>query len=87
VSGVAITRLTLTKISAVEIPLPPLANQRAIVAEMDAEQGAGRRQPRANRRMEKKIQSNPRPRLGEEDTAPSSQKSQSDKLDAGKLVG
>jgi type I restriction enzyme S subunit len=37
VSGVAITRLTLTKLNDAEIPLPPLAEQRRIVAELDAE--------------------------------------------------
>jgi len=38
ISGVAITRLTLTKLNAAVIPLPPLATQRAIVAEIEAEQ-------------------------------------------------
>jgi type I restriction enzyme M protein len=37
VSGVAITRLTLTKLNDADIPLPPLAEQRRIVAELDAE--------------------------------------------------
>jgi type I restriction enzyme M protein len=37
VSGVAITRLTLTKLNDAEIPLPPLEEQRRIVAELDAE--------------------------------------------------
>jgi type I restriction enzyme S subunit len=38
ISGVAITRLTLTKINDAAIPLPPLATQQAIVAEIEAEQ-------------------------------------------------
>jgi type I restriction enzyme M protein len=38
VAGVAITRLTLTKIGGAEIPLPPLVTQKAIVAEIEAEQ-------------------------------------------------
>jgi restriction endonuclease S subunit len=38
ISGVAITRLTLTKLNAALIPLPPLATQQAIVAEIEAEQ-------------------------------------------------
>ncbi len=39
VSGVAITRLTLTKLNAAKIPLPDLDTQRAIVAEIEEEQG------------------------------------------------
>ena len=38
ISGVAITRLTLTKLNAAMIPLPPIATQKAIVAEIEAEQ-------------------------------------------------
>ena len=38
ISGVAITRLTLTKLNAAIIPLPDLETQRAIVAEIEAEQ-------------------------------------------------
>jgi restriction endonuclease S subunit len=38
VSGVAITRLTLTKINHAAIPVPPFAVQQAIVAEIEAEQ-------------------------------------------------
>ena len=38
VAGVAITRLTLTKINRAEIPLPPINVQQAIVAEIEAEQ-------------------------------------------------
>ncbi len=37
-SGVAIRRLTLTKINRARVPLPPLATQQAIVAEIEAEQ-------------------------------------------------
>jgi type I restriction enzyme M protein len=37
VSGVAITRLTLTKLNNADIPLPPLDEQRRIVEELDAE--------------------------------------------------
>ena len=38
VSGVAITRLTLTKINDAEIPLPPLEVQKEIVAEIEGYQ-------------------------------------------------
>ena len=38
VAGVAITRLTLSKINHAEIPLPPLATQQAIVAQIETEQ-------------------------------------------------
>jgi type I restriction enzyme M protein len=38
ISGVAITRLTLTKLNGAMIPLPPIAMQKAIVAEIEAEQ-------------------------------------------------
>ena len=37
-SGVAIRRLTLTKINRARIPLPPLSNQQTIVAEIETEQ-------------------------------------------------
>jgi hypothetical protein len=38
VAGVAITRLTLAKLNAATIPLPPIDVQRQIVAEIEAEQ-------------------------------------------------
>ena len=38
VSGVAITRLTLTKLNEVQIPLPPLKIQKQIVAQIEEEQ-------------------------------------------------
>ena len=37
VSGVAITRLTLTKIKQAEIPLPAIEDQKMIVAEIESE--------------------------------------------------
>ncbi len=38
ISGVAITRLTLTKLNAARIPIPGLDIQRAIVAQIETEQ-------------------------------------------------
>ena len=38
VSGVAITRLTLTKINRAEIPLPPLRVQQEIATDIQTEQ-------------------------------------------------
>ena len=38
VSGVAITRLTLSKLGKMEFPLPPLSIQQEIVAQIEAEQ-------------------------------------------------
>jgi type I restriction enzyme S subunit len=56
VAGVAITRLTLAKLNAAIIPLPPLDTQRQIVAEIEAEGAL----VEANRKLaeifEKKIQ-------------------------------
>ena len=56
ISGVAITRLTLTKLNAAQIPLPPLATQRAIVAEIEAEQALVAANRELITRFEQKIQ-------------------------------
>jgi type I restriction enzyme M protein len=56
ISGVAITRLTLTKLNAAMIPLPPLATQQAIVAEIEAEQALVAANRELIARFEKKIQ-------------------------------
>ena len=70
ISGVAITRLTLTKLNQALIPLPPLAIQQAIVAEIETEQ----RLVDANRdliaRFEKKIQATLARIWGEDEPAP-----------------
>ena len=55
ISGVAITRLTLTKINDAMIPLPPLETQRAIVAEIEAEQALVNANRELIARMERKI--------------------------------
>ena len=54
-SGVAIRRLTLVKINRAEIPLPPLAIQQAIVAEIEAERGLVDANRKLVERMERKI--------------------------------
>ena len=56
VAGVAITRLTLTKINWAEIPLPPLETQQAIVAEIEAERALVDANRELITRFEKKIQ-------------------------------
>ena len=56
ISGVAITRLTLTKLNAAQIPLPPLATQQAIVAEIEAEQALVAANRELITRFEQKIQ-------------------------------
>jgi len=56
ISGVAITRLTLTKLNAAMIPLPPLATKKDIVAEIEAEQALVNNNRELITRMEKKIQ-------------------------------
>ena len=56
ISGVAITRLTLTKLGSALIPLPPLATQRAIVAEIEAEQALVNANRDLISRFEQKIQ-------------------------------
>ena len=55
-SGVAIRRLTLVKINQAEIPLPPLSTQRAIVAEIQAEQALVEANRNLIQRFEGKIQ-------------------------------
>ena len=54
-SGVAIRRLTLTKINQAEIPLPPIQCQQAIVAEIGAEQSLVAANRELVERMEGKI--------------------------------
>jgi type I restriction enzyme M protein len=56
ISGVAITRLTLTKLNAATIPLPPLETQQEIVAEIEAEQALVAANRELIARFEKKIQ-------------------------------
>jgi type I restriction enzyme S subunit len=56
ISGVAITRLTLTKLNAAIIPLPPFAVQQTIVAEIEAEQKLVAANRELIDRFEKKIQ-------------------------------
>ena len=56
ISGVAITRLTLTKLNAALIPLPPLTTQQVIVAEIEAEQALVAANRELIARFEQKIQ-------------------------------
>ena len=56
ISGVAITRLTLTKLNLAQIPLPPISTQRAIVTEIEAEQKLVDSNRELIARFEKKIQ-------------------------------
>jgi len=69
ISGVAITRLTLTKLNAAEIPLPPLATQKTIVAEIEAEQSLVAANRDLIARFEKKIQATLARVWGEEEPA------------------
>ena len=55
-SGVAIRRLTLTKINQAEIALPPLETQQAIVTEIEAEQAIVEANQELIERFERKIQ-------------------------------
>ena len=55
-SGVAIRRLTLTKINQADIPLPPIQYQKQIVAEIEAEQALINSNCELIERFEKKIQ-------------------------------
>ncbi len=55
ISGVAITRLTLTKINQAEIPLPSLPIQQALVAEIEAEWSLVSANRELVKRMEGKI--------------------------------
>ena len=55
-SGVAIRRLTLTKINQAEIPLPTINDQKEIVAEIEAEQTLVATNRELIERFEKKIQ-------------------------------
>ena len=56
ISGVAITRLTLTKLNSALIPVPPIEIQKAIVAEIEAEQALVNATRELIERFEKKIQ-------------------------------
>ena len=56
ISGVAITRLTLTKLNSALIPVPPIEAQKAIVAEIEAEQALVNANRELIERFEKKIQ-------------------------------
>ncbi|MDD5301284.1 MAG: N-6 DNA methylase [Gallionella sp.] len=56
ISGVAITRLTLTKLNSALVPLPDIATQQAIVAEIEAEQALVAANRELIARFEKKIQ-------------------------------
>lgn len=55
-SGVAIRRLTLTKINQAAIPIPPIQYQKEIVAEIKAEQALVNANQELIERFEKKIQ-------------------------------
>ena len=55
-SGVAIRRLTLTKINQAEIALPPLETQQAVVEEIEAEQSLAASNRELIERFERKIQ-------------------------------
>jgi len=55
ISGVAITRLTLTKLNSALVPLPPLDMQQSIVAEIEAEQALVKANRELITRFEKKI--------------------------------
>ena len=54
-SGVAIRRLTLTKINQAQIPLPPIQNQKRIVQEIEAEQALVNANRELIERFEQKI--------------------------------
>jgi type I restriction enzyme M protein len=70
ISGVAITRLTLTKLNAALIPLPPLETQKKIVAEIEAEQALVAANRELIERFEKKIQATLARVWGETTTIP-----------------
>ena len=55
-SGVAIRRLTLTKLNGAEIPLPPIETQQVIVTEIEAEQALVNSNRELTTRFEQKIQ-------------------------------
>ena len=54
-SGVAIRRLTLTKINRAQIPLPPIQDQKRIAQEIEAEQAVIKANRELIKRFEKKI--------------------------------
>ena len=65
-SGVAIRRLTLTKINQADIPLPPIQYQKQIVAEIEEEQALINTNCKLIERFEKKIQTAMKKMWGEE---------------------
>jgi type I restriction enzyme M protein len=71
ISGVAITRLTLTKLNAALIPLPPLTTQRAIVAEIEVEQALVTTNRDLITRFEQKIQATLARVWGQDEATPS----------------
>jgi type I restriction enzyme M protein len=56
ISGVAITRLTLTKLNSATIPLPPLSTQKEIVADLESERALVDANRELIDRMKKKTQ-------------------------------
>ena len=70
ISGVAITRLTLSKINQAEMPLPPIALQQTIIAEIEAEQVLVATNRELITRFEKKIQATLARVWGEDEPAP-----------------
>ncbi len=68
-SGVAIRRLTLTKINQAEIPIPPIQYQKEIVAEIKVEQALVDANWELIERFEKKIQDAVRRVWGEDETS------------------
>lgn len=64
VTGAAQPKLNQAQLNSIEIALPPLENQRRIVAELDAEAAQMEAVRALLPRFEAKIQRNPRPRVG-----------------------
>ncbi len=56
VTGALLPRINWASFSQLQIPLPPLATQQAIVAEIDAEQALVNANRELMQRMERKIQ-------------------------------
>ena len=70
IAGVAITRLTLTKLNSAQIPIPPFTTQQSIVAEIEAEQALVDSTKKLIERFEKKIQDTLAQVWGEDNTIP-----------------
>ena len=70
IAGVAITRLTLTKLNSAQIPIPPFTTQQSIVAEIEAEQALVEATKKLIERFEKKIQATLARVWGEDTTIP-----------------